>query len=120
MPKPTLSLYPCHLSQVFTSVSTLVFETFDCDDVVGDGEAYLRADYSLSCRSDVHTVFKGYALLMILVSSLACGLSNVWGNSLSTAAFVRSKRLRSASACGAPGPWRRHGLVVRPVCIYFV
>ena len=53
---------------MFTSVSTLVFETFDCDDAVGDGKTYLRADYSLSCESDLHSVFKGYAILMILVS----------------------------------------------------
>ncbi|CAM9376759.1 unnamed protein product, partial [Laminaria digitata] len=52
---------------VFTSVSTLVFETFDCDDAVDDGKTYLRADYSLSCKSKVHSLFQGYALLMILV-----------------------------------------------------
>ncbi|CAN0521007.1 unnamed protein product, partial [Laminaria digitata] len=36
---------------VFTSVSTVVFKTFACDDGVVDGESYLRVDYSISCKS---------------------------------------------------------------------
>ncbi|CAM9233149.1 unnamed protein product, partial [Laminaria digitata] len=52
---------------IFTSASTLVFKAFACDDAVGDGKSYLRADYSISCDSNLHTFFKGYAMLMILV-----------------------------------------------------
>lgn len=70
-------LRPCHVLQVFTSASALAFETFACDDEVGDGDSYLRADYSLSCKTDLHSFFKGYALFMILVRSLACWLSYV-------------------------------------------
>ena len=54
--------------QVFTSASALTFETFACDDGVGDGDSYLRADYSISCKSNLHFFFKGYAIVMILVS----------------------------------------------------
>ncbi|CAM9194743.1 unnamed protein product, partial [Laminaria digitata] len=52
---------------VFTSVSTVVFNTFACDDDIGDGESFLRADYSVSCNTGLHTFFKVYAGLMILV-----------------------------------------------------
>lgn len=55
--------------QVFTSVSTVVFKTFACDDDIVVGESYLRADYSISCNTRLHTSFKIYAGLMILVSS---------------------------------------------------
>ncbi|CAM9313997.1 unnamed protein product, partial [Laminaria digitata] len=52
---------------VFTSVSTVVFKTFPCDDGVVDGESYLRVDYSISCKSNLHMFFLVYAGLMILV-----------------------------------------------------
>ncbi|CAM9547013.1 unnamed protein product, partial [Laminaria digitata] len=52
---------------VFTSASTMVFNTFACDNAVGDGTSYLRADYSVSCESSWHTFFKGYATVMIVV-----------------------------------------------------
>lgn len=57
---------------MFTSASTIVFKTFACDDAVGDGVSYLRADYSISCGSGSHAFFKGYAGLMILVSNKTC------------------------------------------------
>ena len=56
--------------QVLTTASTLALQTFDCDDAVGDGRSYLRADYSLSCGSKLHIFFKVYAVLMILVRGL--------------------------------------------------
>lgn len=56
------------LIQVFTSTSTIVFKTFACDEEAVVGESYLRADYSLSCDSAVHTWFMVYAGIMILVS----------------------------------------------------
>lgn len=57
---------------MFTSVSTAVFKTFACDDDVVIGESYLRADYSISCNTRVHTFFKIYAGFMILVSWSMC------------------------------------------------
>ena len=55
--------------QMFTSASTVVLKTFACDDGVVDGQSYLRADYSISCRTDLHVWFQVYAAIMILVSS---------------------------------------------------
>lgn len=59
------------LLQVFTSTSTTVFKTFACDDEAVAGESFLRADYTLSCKTETHTFFRVYAGLMILVST--CG-----------------------------------------------
>ncbi|CAM9899962.1 unnamed protein product, partial [Laminaria digitata] len=56
----------CRL-QVFTSASTVAFKTFACDEEVVDGESYLRADYSISCTTSLHMLFKVYAGIMILV-----------------------------------------------------
>ncbi|CAN0588461.1 unnamed protein product, partial [Laminaria digitata] len=52
---------------VFTSASTVAFKTLSCDDQVVKGESYLRADYSISCKTSLHTFFEVYAWLMILV-----------------------------------------------------
>lgn len=57
------------LLQVFTSTSTIVFKTFACDNIVVEGESYLREDYRLSCKSTTHTYFMIYAGVMIVVSS---------------------------------------------------
>lgn len=56
---------------MFTSASTLIFETFACDNAAVDGKSYLRADCSISCESGLHILFKFYAMLMILVRRLA-------------------------------------------------
>ncbi|CAN0177367.1 unnamed protein product, partial [Laminaria digitata] len=51
---------------VFTSASTVVFKNFACDSKVVEGESYLRADYGISCTSNLHMFFEVYAGLMIL------------------------------------------------------
>eukprot|EP00903_Cladosiphon_okamuranus_P012166 g11413.t1 len=52
---------------VFTSTSTMAFKAFSCDEDVVEGESYLRADYSLSCKAKVHTYFRVYAGIMIVI-----------------------------------------------------
>ena len=51
---------------VYATVSYTVFETFVCDPL-DDGNSYLRADYSLTCGTPLHTAYRVYAGLMILV-----------------------------------------------------
>lgn len=51
---------------IYSSVSTTVFETFDCDKL-DDGVSYLRADYRLHCTSTKHRLFMAYAATMALV-----------------------------------------------------
>lgn len=58
-----------------------MFNTFSCDNAVGDGRDYLRADYSLSCDSNLYRFFRAYAILMIFVRASACRLGesvDVW------------------------------------------
>ncbi|CAM9831277.1 unnamed protein product [Scytosiphon promiscuus] len=52
---------------VFTSTSTIAFETFACDDEAVEGESYLRADYRLTCYTTKHKWYMVYAGVMILV-----------------------------------------------------
>ena len=63
---------------MFTSTSTVVFKTFACDESAVEGKSYLRADYSISCDTNLHTFFKVYSGLMIVVSSPVCLMSWPW------------------------------------------
>ena len=45
-----------------------MLKTYACDDNVVEGEIYLRVDYSVSCGTTLHRIFKIYAGFMILVS----------------------------------------------------
>ena len=59
---------------MFTSASTVVFKTFGCDNSVVEGESYLRADYSISCQTATHTLYKVYAGFMLLVGGVLLGM----------------------------------------------
>lgn len=51
---------------VYSSVSFTIFQTFVCDPL-DDGSAYLRADYSITCYTGVHTAYLAYASVMVCV-----------------------------------------------------
>ena len=51
---------------VYSSVSFTVFQTFACDGL-DDGKSYLRADYSITCYTEIYTVYQTYAILMVFV-----------------------------------------------------
>lgn len=51
---------------VYSSVSSVVFQMFACDDL-DDGKNYLRADYTIDCDSTKHRVLQIYAGLMIML-----------------------------------------------------
>ncbi|CAM9662612.1 unnamed protein product, partial [Choristocarpus tenellus] len=53
--------------QVFSSVSTTVFQTFACEHFEEFNARYLRADYSIMCDTQEHGFYKAYAGIMILV-----------------------------------------------------
>eukprot|EP00953_Heterococcus_sp_UTEX-ZZ885_P041480 21161-Heterococcus_DN1.PRE.2 len=59
---------------IYSTVSTVVFQTFACDALDGTKESWLRADYSISCNTDTHTVYKVYAAVMIAVYPIAIPL----------------------------------------------
>ncbi|CAM9183884.1 unnamed protein product, partial [Ectocarpus sp. 12 AP-2014] len=51
---------------IYAAVSYTIFETFVCD-TLDDGNSYLRADYSLTCDTPLHTAYRVYAGLAVLV-----------------------------------------------------
>lgn len=62
---------------VYSSVSFIVFQTFVCETL--DNEVtYLRADYSLACSASVHTAWKVYAGLMIVVYPIGIPAVFAW------------------------------------------
>ncbi|CAN0089674.1 unnamed protein product [Ectocarpus fasciculatus] len=51
---------------VYSSVSSIVFQTFACE-TLDDGVEYLRADYRIRCTGAKHEAFKSYAGIMTIV-----------------------------------------------------
>ncbi len=52
---------------IFPPVSTTIFQTFNYDERLGDGSAYLKADYSIEYKDEQHQVFRIYASAMGLL-----------------------------------------------------
>ncbi|CAM9300041.1 unnamed protein product, partial [Sphacelaria rigidula] len=52
---------------MYSTVSTVIFQTFACDDLEEVDRSYLRADYRISCNSRRHKAYEIYAGFMILV-----------------------------------------------------
>lgn len=61
-----LSLALFVLFVVYATVSYTIFQTFVCD-TLDDGNSYLRADYSLTCSTGLHTAYRLYAGVMVMV-----------------------------------------------------
>eukprot|EP00752_Nemacystus_decipiens_P011444 g10163.t1 len=51
----------------YSTVSTVIFQTFTCDELADVDERWLRADYGIDCDSSKHKAFQLYAGFMILV-----------------------------------------------------
>ncbi|CAM9320875.1 unnamed protein product, partial [Sphacelaria rigidula] len=62
---------------VYSSVSFTIFQTFVCERL-DDGVKYLRADYSLTCSTGVHTAMQVYASLMIFVYPIGVPAFFAW------------------------------------------
>jgi hypothetical protein len=52
---------------IFPPVSTTIFQTFNYDERLGDGSAYLKADYNIEYKDEQHQNFRIYALAMGLL-----------------------------------------------------
>eukprot|EP00903_Cladosiphon_okamuranus_P009052 g8654.t1 len=63
---------------VYSTVSTIVFQTFACDTLDELDKSFLRADYSLVCDTDEHNKYKIYAGVMILVYPIGIPLLYAW------------------------------------------
>jgi hypothetical protein len=62
-----LSVFLTFTFLIYSTVSTVVFQTFACDTFEDTKQSWLRADYSISCNTDKHTAYKVYAAVMIAV-----------------------------------------------------
>ena len=62
---------------IYSPVSNKIFQTFGCDEL-DDGESYLRADYSLSCRTSRHSWHRAFALIMLLVYPVGIASAFTW------------------------------------------
>ncbi|CAN0297003.1 unnamed protein product [Pylaiella littoralis] len=62
---------------VYSPVSFNIFETFACE-TLDDGVQYLRADYSLTCTTDMHMAMLVYAGLMIAVYPIGIPAVFAW------------------------------------------
>ena len=51
---------------IYSSVSFTIFQTFFCEHL-DDGNAYLRADYSVKCWTEKHDTYRAYAIVMVFV-----------------------------------------------------
>jgi hypothetical protein len=60
-----LSVFLTFTFLIYSTVSTVVFQTFACDYLEDTKVSLLRADYSVSCDTDKHTAYKVYAAVMI-------------------------------------------------------
>ena len=58
---------------IFPSTSAAIFATFQCEEL-SDGTRWLRADLSVDCDGDSHTLFRYYAGLMVIVYPLGTPL----------------------------------------------
>jgi hypothetical protein len=65
------------LLTVFPAVSTTVFQTFGYDERLGDGESYLKADYTIKYGDPTHTFFRYYALVFMVVYCLGIPLGTL-------------------------------------------
>ncbi len=52
---------------IFSPVSTTIFQTFNYDERLGDGSAYLKADYSIEYKDEQHQNLRIYAVAMGLL-----------------------------------------------------
>ncbi|GMH57413.1 hypothetical protein TL16_g02375 [Triparma laevis f. inornata] len=55
---------------VFASVSTTVFDTFNCSKIGDDPHVWLARDHSIDCKSPLHIKYKTYATVMVFVYPL--------------------------------------------------
>ena len=74
---------------VFASVSTVVFDTFNCMKIGDDPTKYLVRDQSIDCSSPSHRTFKYYASVMIFVYPL--GIPGMYFVML----YIQRKKLRA-------------------------
>ncbi|KAG5185731.1 hypothetical protein JKP88DRAFT_311568 [Tribonema minus] len=86
---------------VYSGVSLTIFQTFACDYLEYDGPDgtwYLRADYTIQCRTPEHTAYVTYAAIMLLVYPLGIPAIFAWMIRLGAADVRERSALASATS----------------------
>ena len=61
------SLFLTVLYIVFASVSTTIFDTFNCQQIGDDPKWYLARDQSIDCSNSTHQFYVKYAAVMVFI-----------------------------------------------------
>ncbi|KAG5181937.1 hypothetical protein JKP88DRAFT_320131 [Tribonema minus] len=86
---------------VYSGVSLTIFQTFACDYLEYDGPDgtwYLRADYTIQCRTPEHAAYVTYAAIMLLVYPLGIPAIFAWLIRLGAADVRERSALASATS----------------------
>ncbi|KAG5180626.1 hypothetical protein JKP88DRAFT_166496, partial [Tribonema minus] len=86
---------------VYSGVSLTIFQTFACDYLEYDGPDgtwYLRADYTIQCRTPEHTAYVTYAAIMLLMYPLGIPAIFAWMIRLGAADVRERSALASATS----------------------
>ena len=62
---------------VYASVTFTVVQIFSCE-LLDDGIAYLRSDYSISCSTTLHKVYLAYAVIMLGIYTFGIPFFFLW------------------------------------------
>lgn len=99
---------------VYSSVSFTIFQTFVCDNL-DDGNAYLRADYSVTCWTAKHDAYRTYAAIMVCVYPVGIPASFAWWLARNRQQLTRPSREGMAHLHEFRGLWAAY----KPSCYYY-
>ncbi|CAM9693042.1 unnamed protein product, partial [Laminaria digitata] len=99
---------------VYSSVSLTIFQTFVCEDL-DDGNAYLRADYSVQCSTEKHDAFRIYAGVMVLIYPVGIPGLFAWWLARNREELTKPDRQPMSRLLSFRGIWSAY----KPSCYYY-
>ena len=99
---------------VYSSVSFTIFQTFVCEDL-DDGNAYLRADYSVQCWTEKHDWYRTYAGVMVCVYPVGIPAFFGWWLARNRQQLNKPDRQPTPHLLSFRGLWSAY----KPSCYYY-
>lgn len=99
---------------VYSSVSFTIFQTFVCDSL-DDGNAYLRADYSVTCWTAKHNAYRTYAIIMVCVYPVGIPALFAWWLARNRQQLTNPSREGMVHLHKFRGLWAAY----KPSCYYY-
>ncbi|CAM9109700.1 unnamed protein product, partial [Laminaria digitata] len=99
---------------VYSSVSFTIFQTFVCEDL-DDGNAYLRADYSVQCWTETHDAYRTYAGVMMCVYPVGIPALLGWWLASNRLELNKPDRQPQPHLLSFRGVWSAY----KPSCYYY-